>query len=107
MVTRYGVCYDLNVSPYKFRVGNITYVFSSELYKSNFKEKFQTHREEMNNKLTKRYDIPVIINTLCDIVLYKKVEKRGFLLLVDGVGKVCKGSLILNGEIMTFKNSTE
>lgn len=85
MMTKNGVCYELNKSPFRYKVEGVEYVFSSLLYVNKFKERLHENRESINNSLSKRFGYDVSANFLCDMVLYKKIEKRGFLVIVNGV----------------------
>lgn len=98
---RTGVYYDLKESTHLERIDyvntTIIYVFSSELYRSKFAEKVKSNRETINNSLTKRFDLKVNVNMLADIVLYKKIEKRGFYLLINGESVECQSNIVLDG----------
>lgn len=104
MKSRKGIFYDLNVSEYRATINNITYVFSSELHKQKFIERVKDNRENINSKLTKRYGIEIENNILADLILYKSVETRGYL-VINGVGeKLCKETVKLDGVKVTKKN---
>ena len=80
MYTRDGICYDLNKSIYKSTQNGVTFVFSSKLYKEKFESKLKEHRESINKSLSNRFRISIDVSTLADVVLYMKIEKRGFLI---------------------------
>jgi hypothetical protein len=102
--SRKGIFYDLNVSEYRATINNITYVFSSELHRIKFLEKLNSNRNEINNKLTKRFGIDIENNILADLVLYKNVETRGYL-IISGTGeKLCKDLVKLDGNKVMKKN---
>jgi YHS domain-containing protein len=104
MVTRNGIYLDFTQSPYRFTVDNNTYVFSSDLHLVKFQNQYRLHREELSLKLKSRFQIDVKLTSLADMVLYQKIEKRGFL-VVDGKGnKLCKENLIFVGERAISKN---
>ena len=100
-LTRNGIAYDLNISPYRLEVPydgyTLTYVFSSELYKSKFYEGFLANREEISASLTKRFGFKIENDLLCDIKLYSMIEKRGFLILKGEDKIVCRENIILDG----------
>lgn len=80
MITKNGICYNLQKSPYKTECENVTFVFSSELHKTKFEKQRKAHRKKINESLTKRFGISVDVSLLADVVLYKRIETRGFLL---------------------------
>lgn len=104
MISRNGVVYDLNISSYRHTVGNLTYVFSSKLHLDKFKKKMKENRDIINYSLTKRFNISVDVSQLADIVLYRKIETRGFL-IVTGEGKeLCQNNITYVGGEVTIQN---
>lgn len=107
-LTRRGVAYDLNVSPHRLEVPYngemIVYVFSSELYKRKFYDQFLDNREQIGASLSKRFGFDIQYDLLCDLKLYTTIEKRGFLILKDGVKFVCRENIILDGHKMTKRS---
>lgn len=103
-LSRNGIAYDLNISPYRLEVPyekegvTLTYVFSSELYKRNFYNRFLENREEIGASLSKRFGFKIENDILCDLTLYGKIEKRGFLILRGEDKIVCRENIILDGE---------
>ena len=81
------------------------YVFSSDLYRRKFLEKQAAHREQLCVSLTKRFGVEVRVPLLSDIKLYTTIEKRGFLLVRNGVEVKCLDEITLDGEKVTFKSS--
>lgn len=108
MLTRSNIAYDLEISPHQLSVNykdeSITYVFSSNLYKTKFQERQEEHRQYVNNSLTNRFGFDIHFNLLADIQLYTKIEKRGFLLVTTGGNIKCPNNLILDGVTMTKQN---
>ena len=100
-LTRYGVAYDFDVSPYRYNVdyssGSITFVFSSQFYLKNFITKMKSNREKINQSLSKRFGFSIENDILCDIKLYTSIEKRGFLIYLNGERFECLDSLVLDG----------
>lgn len=107
MITRNGVCYDLNISSYRYKDGNLTYVFSSQLHLDKFKKKLKENRDIINYSLTKRFNIHVDVSELADVVLYRKVETRGFLIVTSEGKELCQKSLKYVGGKVTFPNFNE
>jgi len=104
--TRNGVYYDLTKSAYKFKPpgSNNTFIFSSDLHLVKFQEQYLLHREEFNRKMYARYRLMVEFTVLADIVLYVKIETRGFLIISGEGEKLWQENLILNGEQAMRKN---
>lgn len=107
-LTRDGIAYDLNISPYRLEVPyegcSLTYVFSSELYKGKFYDRFLENREKIGNSLSNRFGFQIENDMLCDIALYGNIEKRGFMILKGEDKIVCQESIILDGAKLTKKS---
>lgn len=77
--TKRGIYHNLRESKYVVSNSEITFFFSSELYRSKFMEGYQNHREVFNQKTEKiMEDIPLNLDMLADITFYRTIEKRGF-----------------------------
>lgn len=96
-LTKCGVAYDLEISPYRVMVEGYTYVFSSRMHLNKFKDKLNANRERINKSLTVRFNFPVAINVLCDVTLYERIESRGFLILTETGEKLWQNQYQLNG----------
>lgn len=103
-MTRNGIVYNLKLSPYTIGLNNITYYFSSQNHLEKFTEKLTENREVINYSLSKRFSITVNVNVLADLILYAKVETRGFLVKHKGEFYSCKKDIILSGVTVTKKN---
>lgn len=97
MISRNGVVYDLNVSSYRHTVGGLTYVFSSKLHLDKFKKKLKENRDIINYSLTKRFNITVDVSQLADVVLYRKIETRGFLIVTGEGNELCQNNITYGG----------
>lgn len=106
MKTRNGIFYNLEWSDYRVYVPDTktTFIFSSKLYLTKFEEQWKLNREEQNIKFRARYKLNIETNLLFDIMLYIKIEKRGFLIINERGQELCQENLILNGEQATRKN---
>lgn len=108
-LTRSNIAYNLSISPHRLSVdygeSSLVFVFSSDLYRRKFIEKQDAHRKQISNSLTKRFGVTVGNRVLSDLKLYTTIEKRGFLLVKNGVEVECLDEIILNGETLTLKSS--
>jgi len=106
MKTRNGIYYDLSKSSYKFKVpdSKIVFVFSSDLHMLKFEDAYIENRKEHNTKFISRYRLKISMNVLPDLVLYKKIETRGFLVINEGGQAICQENLLLNGEVVMLKS---
>lgn len=111
MLTRAGVCYNLEVTPYKETINYnnelITFNFSSEYNQNNFINKLKANRDKVNNSLSKRFNLIIEVDLLADIKLYQSIEKRGFLLAKESETVNCLNTIKLDGLMMTTKNLGE
>lgn len=102
MITRNGVCYDLTISPYKWSNGRLTFMFSSKPHLDKFKMKLKENRDIINYSLTKRFNYNVNVSELADIVLYRKIETRGFLIVTAEGKELCQNNItFIGGEVTT------
>lgn len=110
-LTRNNIALKLSLSPFKHTVQysdcEITYVFSSELYRGKFKDRLLSNREQFEESLSKRFGFIVKPGLLADLKLYTTIEKRGFLLFKNGVEIECHQEIIFDGVKMTLQNSAE
>lgn len=80
MMTRDGVFYNLEYSDFRVDMGELTFVFSSALHMRKFIDRLQNNRDIINYSLSKRFKVKVDVSALADIMLYAKIESRGFLI---------------------------
>lgn len=110
-LTRSNIAYDLSISPHSlinvYGDEEIEFVFSSELYKTKFSEKQKKHRDQINNSLTKRFGFTVKNPLIADLRLYTTIEKRGFLIIKNGVELRCPEQIELDGARVITKSSGE
>lgn len=106
MRTRNGIYYDLSKSTYKCKLADTGYifVFSSDLHLTKFEEQFKDSRIDFNLKNKARLRVPTDMKVLPDILLYRRIETRGFLVINEEGKKLCEENLILNGEKATLKS---
>ena len=77
------VYHNLKESIFKFDTGRIIFYFSSENNLFKFKDKIIWHRNWMQESLSNRFNLNITNDNLSDIVLYRKIEKRGFLIITE------------------------
>lgn len=108
MLTRGKVCYNLKNTPYTLSMvyegKQVTYHFSSSLYVEKFVCKRDEHRKSITESLSKRFGFTIDSTLIADLRLYSMIEKRGFLLSVDGDYVECQKDIILNGMRMITRN---
>ena len=82
-----GIYYDLNESDYymifKFDNKEVKFYFSSLFNRRRFIEKSGEYLKNGNLKIEVSYNVNVNATLLLLISLYKKIEKRGFRVLID------------------------
>ncbi len=107
-LTRSNIAYDLNLSPHKIKLDyrdcDITYVFSSELYKTKFLEKLAGNRANINISLSNRFGFVIVNDILSDLKLYTTIEKRGFLIYKGLVKVECLNNITLDGSQLIIKS---
>lgn len=100
-LTRGGVAYNLDVSPYRYQVDycdvTVTFCFSSSFYQDNFISRLKANREKINKSLSNRFGFKFKNDLLSDLKLYSSIEKRGFLLYQNGERFECLDAIILDG----------
>ncbi len=104
MITRNGVCYDLNISPYRHTVNGLTYMFSSKPHLDKFKKKLKENRDIINYSLSRRFNMTIDVSQLADIVLYRKIETRGFLIVTVEGNELCQNNITYGGGEVTIQN---
>ena len=97
-LTRNGVCYNLQETPYKYENGKIILHFSSLKNMEKFHSRKTEERNKLYRSLYNRFKISINISILSDILLYTKIEKRGFFItLLNGEEITCLDNLTLGG----------
>lgn len=86
-LTKAGVCYNVERSPYSFEYMGYTFFFSSPGHRDSFMEKARVRREWLTDSLSKRFHFKVEADLVAVFQLYCQVETRGFH-VVDELGNV-------------------
>ena len=84
---------DLNESVYSFSYDKLTFYFSSHFYLEKFKKEYVTFLKEETMKFRIKYKCNVYIDEMLLLLLYKKIEKRGFRVLYNG-SSICENYMI-------------
>lgn len=100
MISRNGVVYDLNISPYRHTVNGLTFVFSSKLHLDKFIKKLKENRDIINYSLSKRFNMTVDVSQLADVVMYRKIETRGFLIVTAEGKELCQNNITFGGGVV-------
>lgn len=107
MLTRAKIAYNLHKTPYKLELEyegqKVTFHFSSELYRIKFNSRCGEHRRMICDSLSKRFGFTVKSDLIADLRLYSNIEKRGYLISIDGEYIECQNDIILDGMTMTFR----
>lgn len=108
MLTVRGIAYDLTKSPYKSEIlynkEKMTFKFSSKMYETKFNEKLAENRNKINESLSKRFGFNISSNLLSDIILYSKIEKRGFLIFNEKESFTCLNNIKLDGHNKIYQS---
>lgn len=85
-VTAYGICYNLDESPYWYRWGEYEFRFSSPSHMRKFVEQITVKRDWLNDSLSRRWKLNVSADVVAVLNLYRQVETRGYL-IIDAMGR--------------------
>lgn len=78
-MTKGGVERNLPCSPYSHKLNNLTFYFSSRIYKEKFVSALANYTHDFRLMLEKKLSVDVIgCEDIASILLYKRTEKRGF-----------------------------
>lgn len=104
-MTRNNIEYDLTKTPYRHKVNNIIYCFSSQLNVDKFRERLEDNRAKVNFSLSNRFNLFLDVSELADFLLYRQIEKRGFLIRDEKGGAFeCQNQLQFVGLKVKKKN---
>lgn len=108
-MTKSGVERDLKKTPYvaiiSYHNKKVTYCFSSHTALTKFEQDLEKNRAEIKESLSARFKIEFFISQdFCDIILYKKIERRGFLIYIGEDEVQWPGELIYKGIQVTQKS---
>lgn len=102
-LTRNGVCYNLQNSPYYTVTEHFTFYFSNVYHKRKFDGGLTAKREWLSDSLTRRFKLRMCADDLAALHYYRQVETRGFF-VVDVYGReyrsihAFEGDIVIEGE---------
>jgi hypothetical protein len=102
--TRNGIYYNLCESEYKLTINHITYYFSSSLYRKKFIERYLEERDILSYTQSRRFKATLNLSVLADLKTYSNIEKRGFLVEIEGVYYKCLDNINLQLEQRTLSD---
>ena len=76
---------DINESNYTFKYGKLVFYFSSNFYKEKFIKEYITFIYDETMKLRIKFKCGIYCDEMILLLLYKKIEKRGFKVLYNNV----------------------
>lgn len=83
MLTRNGIELEIEESKYKYKYKNLTFYFSSRFYLRKFDNELKKYIDNETKKLYNKYKHNADYSILLAVALYKRIEKRGFYILVN------------------------
>ena len=69
---------DINESIYTFKYDDLVFYFSSQFYKEKFKRIYTQFLKDETMKLKIKFKCNIYCDEMILLLLYKKIEKRGF-----------------------------
>lgn len=69
---------DIETSNIKFTWQDLTFYFSSDFYKTKFEKEYVVFLNNETIKLCVKFNCVAILDEMILLLLYKKIEKRGF-----------------------------
>lgn len=79
------VYYNLELSEYETEFKRFRFVFSSKFYIMKFEKELMDYVKYESDRLIKRYGVYLESDEYLALSLYKKIEKRGFLVYYKGI----------------------
>ena len=79
MVTKNGIELNLKDSNFRASYGKLLFYFSSKFYLNKFKKELETYIFTEHIKIYNKYKIKIDLSEYLSLALYKRIEKRGFL----------------------------
>ena len=76
---------DIDESTYNFIYNDMTFYFSSNFYKEKFEKEYMQFLKEETDKLHIKFRCNIDADYMILLLLYKKIEKRGFRVLLKDI----------------------
>lgn len=107
-MTNAGIERNLECTPYiytlEYGTRQIKYHFSSHSTREKFIDMIDDNRREIYESLSNRFRMKFFIsNDFCDVTLYRKLERRGFLIIVGEEEIRWLGQIEYNGRGVIVK----
>lgn len=75
---------DINESVYTFKYDDLVFYFSSQFYQEKFTREYSQFLKDEVMKLKIKFKCNIYCDEMILLLLYKKIEKRGFKVLYKG-----------------------
>lgn len=75
---------DINESIYTFKYDDLVFYFSSQFYQEKFTCEYSQFLKDETMKLKVKFKCNIYCDEMILLLLYKKIEKRGFKVLYKG-----------------------
>ena len=75
---------DITLSPYKLKIKDYTFIFSSIFLREKYERLYKDFVKNEVLKINARYSSNVVLEDLFLLLLYYKVERRGFRVFYKG-----------------------
>lgn len=99
-MTDYGVCYDVDNSPFQVERHGLTFKFSSVKHRDKFVQDVRKREDWLCDSLSRRFKVAFDARLLACVQLYTQVEKRGFYIEdMEGRSYGCSTEMAFNGTL--------
>ena len=107
MLTKNGVSYNLEITPFYTVKNGLRFHFSSHSHKMKFDMQVRVKEEWLRDSFYKRFHFLIDTDLIADLQLYSKIEQRGFYVidLSDGSVFECLDLVKLDGLHLNKRDS--
>ena len=91
---------DLKETEYMITLSGMTFYFSSKLYLKKFIDNVNNYIKQENIKLCIRYNLNIDLSLFLMILLYRKIENRGFMIFYKNNNKEINENVSFINEIV-------
>lgn len=78
------IYYNLEESPYIYKIGDFMFYFSSSLTRKKFIKNYLEYIKDRNSRLQYYYRCKCDFTNMLLVSFYKRIESRGFFILFKG-----------------------